>query len=462
MKNMEINLDLIKIQNPWWESKTIKFDPVLEKYNSQKLQWEPDVIKKIKFDKNFIYCIQGPRGVGKTTVLKLLIKRLLRKKYHKNILYYSCHNLNTYEQLNLIIKEFVNWRLKEKINRGKLYILIDEISLIKKWQKGLFYLQNAGVFKNATLIVSGSVLGEEENNISNKYWQELTMSSLSFHDFIRLINPKIADSKLQREAWHKKWQNQLGYYFDIYLLTGGFISAINSFNNMGGVKQGIYSNFLYWQTLDIAKMGRDIFLFKQLMEKIINNIGQPVGYKTLARHTKAKTHLTVAEYINILESIFTIKVVYQSDSKMHPSKSKAKKIFFQDPFLFWLFYSHIHGALSYWQFSRESLHTSIAFKPFISNVIFSQLIKSYEQVLFWRNVSTKKEIDFVVKNKNNQIIPIINAYKDKNLTKHKQIFKQAGFSKGIIVTADKLKLKGKIKEISPEYFIYNYKKILET
>jgi len=456
---MEINLELLAIQNPWWEGTSIKFDPVIEVYSHQSLSMRPEILDSINLNSDSINIWQGARGVGKTTAIKLLIKELIEKKKidPKNIFYYSCHNIDTCEQLNELIKIFLTWRQDK---REKKFVFIDEITIIKNWEKGINYLVKADKFKNVSVFLVGSSLSKDElaQKANNKI-----IASFNFFDFIKLINPSLA-KKITKKNYlqHAK---QLDYYLDIYNLVGGFISSLNSYKDKGAVDQKIYSNYLYWLIADLAKLGRDISLLRQILEQVLLNLGRPIGYKTIARRTKAKTHLTVGKYLDILESMFALKLVYQSSANGLATKSKAKKVYFRDPFLFWLFYSYIHGALNYWQFSRERLHREEIFSALVENVVFSHLIKDEtldnwsERVTYWRDNAKKIEINFLVKN-GQKITPILLCY-NKNITKaDMRIFKQAGFDKGIIISKEKLELNKKIKTIPLIYFLLFYKEYL--
>ena len=465
---MDLTLELLLIQNPWWRNPPtspwkgggLKFDPVIEQYNRQTLKWRPAVLDEIDLKKDKIYFLAGLKGVGKTTLMKLLIKKLLEKDKIKpnNLFYYSCHNLDSYEQLNEMIKLFLNWSGSDRLRpfgeaplgltsgrrRDRRYIFIDEIAMIKKWRRGIEFLAGAGLFKSITVILSGSSLewARDEAGVEFK-----PMSGLSFAEFMRLINPALME-KIKR-ADYTNWRAKLDYYLDVYFLTGGFISAINDFKENGAVRQNVYSNFLHWFLVDVARSGRDTVLIRQIIENIILNLGRPIGFKTLSRKTKARTHLTAAEYLNLLENMFTIKTVFQTQS----GSGKAKKIYFQDPFIFWLFYSYIHGSLNYWQFARERLHDGQVFSTLVENVILSQLIKDQtNKITYWRDNIKKQEINFIVE-QGQKTTPILIRYGREIMRADFNIFKKAGFKRGIIISRDKLENKNGLMIMPLTYFL---------
>jgi hypothetical protein len=366
-----------------------------------------------------------------------------------NIFYYSCHNIDTFEQLNEIIKLFLHWR--HKARPEQLYIFIDEITLVKGWQKGIKYLLASNKLKKSFLFLIGSVF--DKDTPFDKKWCTKTISSLNFGEFLALINPDIA-KKINKKNY-TDFQEQLEYYQDIYFLTGGFITAINEFKTNGSVNQGVYSNYLYRLISDIAQSGRDTVLLRQILENVLGKLGQPIGFQTIAKKTKAKSHITVNEYLKILESMFSLQVVYQADLEKSLT-AKAKKVYFRDPFIFWLFYSYTSGALNYWQFSREKLHRQDIFSALVENVIFGHLVKGGlphdGQVSYWRDNTKKLEINFLV-NRGKKVLPLLIRYYKKISEQDKLIFKKAGFKKGIIISSKELNLSGQIKIIPLTYFL---------
>jgi len=463
---MDLTLELLSIQNPWWHKAGkhpagLKFDPVIVRYEKNKLKWTPPVFKKIDLAKDKIYFLAGPKGAGKTTILKLIVRRLIEDKKIDpgQIFYYSCHNLDSYEQLNEMIKLFLNWsgRGRERSlgdTRDRRYIFIDEITMIKNWRRGIEYLRQARAFKGATVILSGSSFAGAAMKIGGL--EVKLISGLSFAEFARLVNPALF--KDISPANYVKRQKRLDYYLDIYLLTGGFISAINDFKENGAVGQNVYSNFLHWFLAYVSRSSRDTVLTRQIMENIILNLGRPVGFKTLSRKTKARTHLTAAEYLNLLENMFTVKTIFQADGR--EASRKAKKIFFQDPFVFWLFYAYVHGSLNYWQFSRERLHDGQVFNVLVENVVLSQLIKDEtDKITYWRNNIKKQEISFIIEH-DKKTTPVLIRFNREIKPADYEVLKNAGFKRGLIISQDKLADQGAIKVVPLTYFLLFYRELI--
>ncbi|MBI4779319.1 ATP-binding protein, partial [Candidatus Falkowbacteria bacterium] len=454
---MDLNLELLSIQNPWWrnlparlasealrarpdplyQGGNLGFDPVIEQYECQVIKWRPAVLDEINLSRDNIYCLYGSKGVGKTTLLKLMIKKLIEedKVNSNNIFFYSCHNLDSYEQLNEMIKLFLNFKAEPKARR---YIFIDEIAMIKNWHKGIDYLIKGSKLTKAAVVLSASSFSKTKDVAGIK---NIVINNLDFSEFASLINPEIFKG-INYENYLRR-HGQLEYYLDIYFLTGGFISAINDYKENGAVRQSVYSNYLHWFLAYVARSNRDIVLTRQIMEKLILSLGSPVGYKTLTHKTKAKTHLTAAEYLNILEAMFAVKTVYQSEDG-EPSSRKAKKVYFRDPFIFWLFYSYIHGSLNYYKLARERLHDKAVFAALVENAVLSHLIKNTAtEATYWRDNVRKIEIDFLVK-QGKSITPILIRYGREINEADFNILKQAGFKKGIIISKDKLENKNGI------------------
>lgn len=74
----------------------------------------------------------GPRQVGKTTVLKILVHDLLKQRDPRSVFYYSCNELSDYRELGEVLdnyfsaknswlsrKAYLDWLRADWLKAGK-------------------------------------------------------------------------------------------------------------------------------------------------------------------------------------------------------------------------------------------------------------------------------------------------------------------------------------------------------
>lgn len=104
------------------------------------------------FSLNFVF---GPRQVGKTTLLKLLIRDLLAKGVEKErIFYFKCDKLANYKELDEVLKAYFEFRKSRGISSS--FILLDEITFPREWFRTVKYYIDVGEFRQDVLILTGS------------------------------------------------------------------------------------------------------------------------------------------------------------------------------------------------------------------------------------------------------------------------------------------------------------------
>src|SRR3989344_4379257 len=145
----------LRNQNPWWENpKRIEEDPKIRDYESASVKWTPRLKRYIFLDKNVVYSIRGPRQVGKTTLLKMMIRELLQKNNPVNILYFACDLLKDNLALHELLETYLRWVRTQ--NKDRIHIFLDEISSVKGWQKAIKQFVDIHGNKDVTIILTGS------------------------------------------------------------------------------------------------------------------------------------------------------------------------------------------------------------------------------------------------------------------------------------------------------------------
>ncbi|MEM3489307.1 MAG: AAA family ATPase [Thermoproteota archaeon] len=77
--------DALEILNPWWFGEK---DNDVDKWEKQRVKWVPKWIKNLSLNPFSLNFIIGPRQVGKTTGVKLLIKSLIENGVEKEKIIY--------------------------------------------------------------------------------------------------------------------------------------------------------------------------------------------------------------------------------------------------------------------------------------------------------------------------------------------------------------------------------------
>jgi len=127
-----------------------RLDPTLRRLQQQPMIHEASLLKLLPQQAG-IYTITGGRQVGKTTLLKQWMDELLTDNVNpSSIIFLSGEIIDDHHSLVRIINDI----LEE--NPGVHFLLIDEITYIHQWDKGIKFLADAGQLENIVLMLTGS------------------------------------------------------------------------------------------------------------------------------------------------------------------------------------------------------------------------------------------------------------------------------------------------------------------
>lgn len=151
------------------------------------------------------------------------------------------------------------------------------------------------------------------------------ISPLSFQSFMQLVSAK---DKIVDQA---KCLNN-------YLDCGGYLRAINDIYMHGKVTSATIKTYADWLLADFEKLGKSSRTLVETLSAILKCLSSQVTYTSLLDHIQNISKPTLIEYMEILERVSFIKILYAYDhNKKAPSIKKARKIYFRDPF-------HVHVA----------------------------------------------------------------------------------------------------------------------
>jgi len=382
-------------QNQWWKDKSIiEEDYDIQKWKEKKYKWIPSILEEIELKPFSLHILLGPRQAGKTTVMKLLIKQLLKKTDSKSLFYFNCEAIGDCKELMDIIESYLMF--KEDNNIKNSLIILDEITSPKEWYKGIKLLIDKGRLKKETVILTGS------SSITIKKQVELfpgrrgngkdfILMPLSFREFIKVINPSLYEKiepikNFENEELRKKSVKSLPYLkelnalLSIYKNYGGFPLGIESINKNKEDAKRVYLN---WIKNAVLKAERSDLIARQIIKTILEKIPSPISWENVSKQIEIKSPKTVSAYIELLKSIFALYILYNIDINHKTIKfGKNKKIHFIDPLLLEL--------LEDWCLVKIKNKDNLLAESMVANILSR---KFPEKSFFWKNGF---EIDSVI------------------------------------------------------------------
>ena len=298
-------------------------DPQLKKLANLPFVWTPPLVEQFCELPFGIYTLSGGRQIGKSTLLKQWVLRLIKRGVApENIIYFTGELIDGHHKLIQHVKEFV-----DKFSASEqLYIICDEITYISNWDQGIKFLADAAILDNVVMMLSGSdssIIKESRNRFPGRRGRasqiDFTFSPLSFSEVVALYSGK--ESSLD--------------IFKKYLLHGGFLSAINDLAINGEISDSTYNTYSQWIIGDMQKKGKQESYVLEIITAIIKQYGSQISWNSLAKELSIDHHKTVSDYIALLSDFDVVFIQHALlESKLTASPKKAKKLFFKDPFIY--------------------------------------------------------------------------------------------------------------------------------
>ena len=342
-------------KNPWWKGKEhFQEDQDYRKWKEKKIKWEPRLKDEIGLDAFALHFLFGPRQVGKTTTMKLIIEKLLKNEKIKSeqIFYFRCDELKDYKELHELLEAYFSFR--EQLNIKNSYIFLDEITFADEWFRTIKGWIDEGKFNNDVILISGSATLEIKKH--REYFpgrkgkgKNYALYPLSFREFIKIMDEGLYTklgtlSSLKEEEIKEKASKsfahlaELNKLFVLYLKIGGFPLAINSYAENKEISFSVKETYISWIKSDLAKIGRDTTIAREIIKSMINKIPSPMSWEGIAKETSIKSPKTINAYIHIFEEIFLLAISSYMDLNALTAKfGKNKKIHLADPLFYELF-----------------------------------------------------------------------------------------------------------------------------
>lgn len=319
-------------------------------------------------DAPFVKIITGLRRSGKTELLKMIMNEIKTKTDEAHIIYMNFEDMD-FE--NITASKELNAYLIGKItDAGRYYVFLDEIQIVKDWEKSV----NALRLKNTDIYITGSnskIMSEELATLLGGRTLSFTMNTLSFAEFMDFRKQSgIATESVDEEL-------------ETYINVGGFpMLAVHNYteNECRKIVKDINSTALLRDVVVRRKIHKPQLLDK-LVAFLYDNVGNLVSIRSIVQYLKSQGRgtdpETVANYLKYLEDAFIIKTAQRYDIKGKKLLETNDKFYLGDHSL---------------QYSVRNKRPD-KIPGILENIVFMELVRRGYNVYVGK--TDEKEIDFV-------------------------------------------------------------------
>ena len=324
-------------------------------------------------DTEFIKVITGVRRSGKSTLLLMYKEYLL----NNNISEDRIIHINFESAMYDYIRDYKDLyeEIKSKLSKEKKYILLDEVQNVNEWEKAI---NSLNVDFNVDIYITGSnayLLSSELATLLSGRYIEIKMYPLSFKEYLKFNNYDT--------------NNIEGKFYE-YLKYGG-LPAITQIKDKDNLVMA-YLNDIYNTIVkkDIIERNniKDISLLENIVKYISANIGSPISANKISDYLNSNkivertNHLTIDNYLKMLENAFIVYKAERSDIKSKALLKTLGKYYIADTGL-------RNMILGFRNIDEGHL---------LENVVYLELLRRGYKVSIGKTLDY--EVDFVAENPN--------------------------------------------------------------
>lgn len=338
--------------NPWWENREFDYGILRN--------WYLDRFKGF-VKRRQIEIVIGSRRVGKTTVLKQLIKRQLESGFPPtNLLYLALDHpqlsgTTISEHLRLFRKIFMHDRNK------KLLLFLDEVQESPQWEvelKSVYDLENLKIVCTGS---TSSLIKSQGGRLTGRQLVN-TIYPLDFEEYLSFKGIKVS-----RAEGYK-----MEKFADEYLSCGGYPEQV--LNPSSEYLINLLEDIIARDVVRLHQI-RKANLLKDIMRLLSASVGSRTSFNKLAKVLSISVD-TVREYISYLETAFLVKPL-EKWTTSHTEKVYAYKKFYL-----------VDNGIKTIMTGKGDLGAKA------ENSVFISLLKTKQNIGYY--AESEREVDFVI------------------------------------------------------------------
>ena len=334
---------LIKVIEFWRES--IHLDGLQDR----------DIVGAVDLKSREIIDLIGPRRSGKSSILKLIVKRLGLKDNYLFInfadpIFITNNEPAVIEELIQVFREYFNPKLE--------YLFFDEIQDITHWERAIRKLRDDDKFKIFLTGSSSKLLSGELSTLLTGRHQSYRILPLSFQEFIAFRGVVLAG---KRDLVLK--EKTLLKHFDEYLSIGGFPEIVLT-NNRELLKSYFFD--IVQKDVVMRYDVREKEVLQKMAVYLMSNAAKIASVETL-KNTFSISFALASSYIEYLKEAFLIFDLQQFSYSLKTQHKALKKIYSID--------TGLSNAVSF-KFSEDIGRA-------LENVVFLELLKGGNEIYYY-------------------------------------------------------------------------------
>ena len=333
-----------------------------------------------------VIMLTGPRGIGKTTLLKSLCESSGRKN---SSFYVNLENQNTLQYCN---ESPLNlFKLIPAVNGKKQVVLLDEMQNLNdpagfvKTLKEKYGEKISFVAASADEGMTDALLSEMNSTVA------LRLEPLSFYEFVKLREEKLAEKvprKWPSEIRGKITDSQkadLQRIFWEYAKFGGYPCVVAE-EDYGAKQKKLEELVHLFVDLDLRRAGvKNISPFYNLLKILAEKTGEPLNMSELSG-LAAITSPTVEAYLKLLSRQGIVVLIQPFTTQKPKELGRMPKCYFCD--------MGIRNALLN---NFSNIEDRLDRDGYFENLCFLLLRQreNIKSLKFWRS-QNKQEVDFII------------------------------------------------------------------